>query len=538
MQTQQLGSVVSFARRLGEAGPYSPGDGELLDRFLTGGEASAFEALLGRHAPMVLGVCQRVLGRCADTEDAFQATFLVLVRRAGSIVPRDRVGRWLYGVAHRVALEARARRARRWARERPIEEPAGPEREPDLERDEARAVVDEEVMRLPERYREAVILCELRGLSRQEAAARLNVPEGTLSSRLAEARRRLARRLSRRGLAPAAGLAALAPAVCPAEAAATAAEAALSFASGDVGSVPAAAAALAREVLSAMMLTKVKLTGVVLLCALACLAGVLCVSASAGDAPQSSPVAAAQQAASEGRPTEAQPRQQDDKKEEKKDDKKEEKKDKDAQRLEALRLKLRQLEEDGKKLLSELKMELETQAKKADEEAANARDALSKAKGREEVRKAQEALRKAHDARHRILIEQAKLQGGLTIRPADRHPANPEKELGLSSESPSAVLAAQLGLPAEQGRVITRVEAGSPAAKAGLKAHDVLLQIDKKPAPSSTAAFRKSLEALAPGAAVELKVTRQGKEQTLSLKAPGEKKDEPKKDQPKKDQPE
>src|SRR5262245_51040206 len=130
MQPQQLDKVIHFARRLGEDRPDSPGDGELLDRFLDG-DASAFASLLGRYAPMVLGVCRRILGRGADADDAFQATFLVLVRRANSIVPRDQVGRWLYGVACRVALEARSRRARRWARERPIEDVPGPDHPPD-----------------------------------------------------------------------------------------------------------------------------------------------------------------------------------------------------------------------------------------------------------------------------------------------------------------------------------------------------------------------------------------------------------------------
>jgi RNA polymerase sigma factor (sigma-70 family) len=153
---------------------------------------------------MVLGVCRRVLGNRHEAEDAFQATFLVLARKADSIARPEQLANWLFGVARRTALDARARAARRKARERRVHaisrcqiKPAGDD-QPDL--DELQAIFDEELARLPERYRGALVLCELDGLTRR-AAARLGIPEGTLSSRLARAKDFLRRRLVRRGLA-------------------------------------------------------------------------------------------------------------------------------------------------------------------------------------------------------------------------------------------------------------------------------------------------------------------------------------------------
>ncbi len=179
-------------------------DAELLERFAAGGgetAEAAFAALVERHGKMVLGVCQRVLGNREAAEDAFQATFLVLARKAASIARREQLANWLYGVARRAALDARSRAARQRAREkrygamRPVEMP-----DP-FTSNELRAVLDEELARLPERYRAAIVLCELEGLSRRQAAAQLGISEGTISSRLARAKVQLKDRLIRRGLA-------------------------------------------------------------------------------------------------------------------------------------------------------------------------------------------------------------------------------------------------------------------------------------------------------------------------------------------------
>ncbi len=184
------------------------GDDELLGRFLAGhrddAAEAAFAALVERHGPMVLGVCRRVLGDRHEAEDAFQATFLVLARKAGAIARREQLANWLHGVASRTALDARARADRRRAREHRAFAMSAAESSPDdaTERGELRAAVDEELARLPASYRGAVVLCELDGLSRHAAARRLGIPEGTLSSRLARAKGLLRHRLTRRGLAP------------------------------------------------------------------------------------------------------------------------------------------------------------------------------------------------------------------------------------------------------------------------------------------------------------------------------------------------
>ena len=198
MATASLSKVLSHLRGI-LARPDTEGqtDGELLDRFLSRREESAFEGLLRRHGPMVLGVCRRILGNSHDAEDAFQATFLVLVRRGESIRPRSRVGKWLYGVAYRTALEARRAAARR----RLKEARAMPRTEPhENVWTELRPLLDRELSRLPDKYRMPLVLCDLEGATRKEAAHHLGWAEGTLSSRLSRGRDLLARRLKRHGL--------------------------------------------------------------------------------------------------------------------------------------------------------------------------------------------------------------------------------------------------------------------------------------------------------------------------------------------------
>jgi RNA polymerase sigma factor (sigma-70 family) len=177
-------------------------DEQLLAQFVArrdGSEEELFAELVRRHAPMVLGVCRRVLGDAHEAEDAFQATFLVLARKAAAVAQREKVAAWLYGVAVRTSKEARNRAARRRAREERMGTPIRLVPPSDGVPDELRAILDEEIARLPLRYRGAVVLCELEGLSRGEAARRLGVPEGTLSSRLARAKAQLRDRLVRRG---------------------------------------------------------------------------------------------------------------------------------------------------------------------------------------------------------------------------------------------------------------------------------------------------------------------------------------------------
>ncbi len=182
------------------------GDAELLELFLGRREAAeaAFAALVERHGPTVLRACRRVLSDPNDAQDAFQATFLALVRRADSVRQRDSVGSWLFGVALRVARRARVDAARRRARE--WERAAREGRVswcPEQGADEGFPGLLEEIERLPEAFRRPVVLHHLEGLSVEEAARRLGCPRGTILSRLARARRRLRRQLTRRGLAPA-----------------------------------------------------------------------------------------------------------------------------------------------------------------------------------------------------------------------------------------------------------------------------------------------------------------------------------------------
>jgi RNA polymerase sigma factor (sigma-70 family) len=248
-------------------------DGELLQAFIARREEAAFEALVRRHGPMVMGVCRRVIGNVHDAEDAFQATFLVLARKAASVVPREAVGNWLYGVAYRTGLEARGKIARRQAREKQVTDMPHPQVSADGVWPELRPVLDQELSRLPDKYRLAIVLCDLQGQSRKDVARQLGLPEGTLSSRLATGRRMLARRLASHGLALSGGaLATLlsqhaAAAGVPTPLAAATAHAAALLAAGETaaGVVAAPVAALADGVLKAMLITRLKATAVFLL---------------------------------------------------------------------------------------------------------------------------------------------------------------------------------------------------------------------------------------------------------------------------------
>src|SRR5579871_3879425 len=195
-----MNQLLRHLRRAAHAGQPCLSDGELLACFIERREETAFAALLRRHGPMVLGVCRRILGNVHDAEDAFQATFLVLVRKASSVRPREAVGNWLYGVAYRTALEARTRLLRRRTRERELVDIPHADNRPDACWFELQAVLDHELHRLPDKYRLAVVLCDLEGRSRKEVARQLAIPEGTLSSRLATAHKKLAWRLTRYGL--------------------------------------------------------------------------------------------------------------------------------------------------------------------------------------------------------------------------------------------------------------------------------------------------------------------------------------------------
>jgi RNA polymerase sigma factor (sigma-70 family) len=241
-------------------------DGQLLGRFIARRDEDAFGALVRRHGPMVFGVCRRILRHAQDAEDAFQAAFLVLARKASRLRDREAVGSWLYGVAYRAALGARASSLRRKVKEQQVETMPHPLVMPEEGQHELLAVLDRELARLPEKYRLPVVLCELEGRSRKEAARQLGLPEGTLSSRLATARKTLAKRMAGHGAAvTGASLTALfaseaGAAVVPGPLVASTVRAA-------GGVISAGVVALAEGVLKAMLLTKIKAAGLVLLLA-------------------------------------------------------------------------------------------------------------------------------------------------------------------------------------------------------------------------------------------------------------------------------
>ncbi len=241
-------------------------DGQLLERFVTARDEVAFEALLRRHGPMVLGVCRRLLSNPCDAEDAFQATFLVLARKAASILPREKVGNFLYGVAFRAAQKLRAASARRRERERQVRTLPEPATLADGLWHDLVPLLDQELSRLPEKYRLPLVLCDLEGRTRTEAAQQLRWPEGTVAGRLARARALLASRLARHGLPVSAGvLTALlaentASACVPVALVAATGKAALAFVSSSVFAtcVSAKVAILTTEILQIMLRSKLK----------------------------------------------------------------------------------------------------------------------------------------------------------------------------------------------------------------------------------------------------------------------------------------
>jgi RNA polymerase sigma factor (sigma-70 family) len=252
-------------------------DGQLLTCYIEQRDEAAFAALVRRHGPMVLGVCRRTLRSPHDADDAFQATFLVLVRKAASVKPREAVANWLYGVARMTALRAKVAAAKRRARERQV--PDMPEREapPPGLWDRLQPLLDEELSRLPEKYRIPVVLCDLEGRTHKEAARQLGWPQGTVSGRLARARVLLAKRLTRLGLALSGGalaavLAEQAASACPPPPLASStlqAAAVLAAGQAATGVVPAEVAALVQGVLKDMLLTKLKIVSAALLVAAA-----------------------------------------------------------------------------------------------------------------------------------------------------------------------------------------------------------------------------------------------------------------------------
>jgi RNA polymerase sigma factor (sigma-70 family) len=273
-------------------------DASLLESFIKRSDDAAFEALVRRHGAMVLGVCRRILNHAQDAEDAFQATFLVLVRKAVSIVPRDLVGHWLYGVAYRTALKAKTMKSRRRRKEGQAMPAAAQRRS---EWDELQPVLDRELNELPEKYRLPIFLCDLQGKKHREAARQLGWPEGTLETRLATGRRLLARRLMRRGITLSSALLVTLLADNPLGASVPAAllavtlKACASFSAGTAaGVVSTQVIALTEGVLRAMLLTKIRAGAAICLTVAVLCAGSSVSVSSTSQTPAAGGVATAQ----------------------------------------------------------------------------------------------------------------------------------------------------------------------------------------------------------------------------------------------------
>jgi RNA polymerase sigma factor (sigma-70 family) len=200
MATGQMSKAIQHIRRtLIQQDKAGLTDAQLLTSFVERRDEDAFAALVRRHGPMVWGVCRRLLDH-HDAQDGFQATFLVLVGKAASVVPREAVANWLYGVARQVALEARRRAARRRVRERQVPDMPEPAVSDGGICNDLLPMLDQELSRLPDKYRGLIVLCDLEGKTIREAARQLGCPEGTVASRLARGRAMLAKRLGRHGL--------------------------------------------------------------------------------------------------------------------------------------------------------------------------------------------------------------------------------------------------------------------------------------------------------------------------------------------------
>jgi RNA polymerase sigma factor (sigma-70 family) len=244
-------------------------DGDLLRRFCHDRSETAFATLMQRHGPLVLGVCRRVLRDPNDADDAFQATFFVLARKAGSVGQPDRLASWLYGVALRVAHKARSTAARRQGRQQQVMDMPAAESSREADWNDLCQVLDDEVQRLPEKFRLPILLCYLQGKTREEAARQLGWSAGAVKGMLERGRDLLRSRLTRRGVTlSATALAGLLcenalPAAVPAALGDSTIKGALLFAAGTA--VAGHAAALAEGVVQAMWISRMKVAAAVLL---------------------------------------------------------------------------------------------------------------------------------------------------------------------------------------------------------------------------------------------------------------------------------
>jgi RNA polymerase sigma factor (sigma-70 family) len=303
MSVASLDTVLHHIRRM--TAPQVPTDGQLLRHFVSCRDGAAFAELVRRHGPLVLGVCRRLLADAHDADDAFQATFLVLIRRAAALDGSNSLGPWLYGVARRTALKARAAALRRNARQTEVHDMPAPEAADALERRELRHVLEEELDGLPEKYRTPLVLCYLQGYTHEQAAHALGRPAGSMSRHVGRALELLRGRLVRRGAVLTTGVLSaalandLAAGPVPTVLAGATVRAALAVASG--GAAAASVVALADSVACELVGSRVKIVTALLVSLVVAVGGAGLVAQSAPPPPASVPES------EEARPEEAEP---------------------------------------------------------------------------------------------------------------------------------------------------------------------------------------------------------------------------------------
>jgi RNA polymerase sigma factor (sigma-70 family) len=494
-------------------------DGDLLNRYLLDRNDAAFESLLKRHGAMVLGVCRRILRNEADAQDAFQATFLVFVRKAPSIQPRGLVGNWLYGVAQKTSLKARAMNRQREARGR-LRTPAVRTASDDQAQTELADLLDLELSRLPDKYRAPVVLCELEGRSLKEAAQQLACPVGTVASRLARGRNLLAKRLAGQGLALSG--AALAPALAREATAAavpsalfvSTAQAASAFVAGPaqaVGVVSSRVFTLAEGVLRTMFVSKLKLLTVVFTTIALAGSGGILVTYPAWGAEQKVPRLQAISSAAEHAPEQPKP-----------DKQKDDKPTSEERTHGYLGVILKDDQGGGPVLVHDVFPD--SPAAKA---GVKVEDILLKV-GKTDVKDPQAAVGALKTLKPgekvTIRFKRGDKEIDMTITLA-KWPAE-SKEGGKTEKSPAQTAEKARGflglkMRAHQDNspvVIQDTEPDSPAAKAGIIAEDVVLKVGKDEVKSPEELI-KQLSDLKEGDKVTLRIKRGDKEMDVTLTA-------------------
>ena len=527
MPVRQLQRVVQTACKAAQAFAVEDlTDGKLLAQFLAQKDGPAFAELVRRHGPMVIGVCRRVIGNHHDAEDAFQATFLVLARKAASLATYEQLAGWVHEVAYRTAQEVRGRLARQQSREAPLSE-FPDHRDDTCMQNEIKAIVDREVSRLPDKYRLPVVLCELEGRSRFEAARMLSVAEGTLSSRLASARKTLARRLSKYGFTvPATGLLVFMEqqsAACgvPERLAESVVSSAVHSVSGRTAfaMIPASVQSLADSVMRAMSFGRAKAIVALVLVAGMIATGVVIgntpaakvasgavpnVTADAKDSAQSDVAIDQVRNPELSRPEVNLPIT-----------------GRVGQESSELKTKLKQMEADILRLRQAMLKECEAEEKKFDDAARKAKNEMDEALRRKDFdgqRKALQAMTKAGS--DKMLVHRMRMDIETRMRMDDPHL---EQRFGLSmSNGAENAIGKLLNGAKDRGLMIERVAKDSPAAKAGIQPLDILVEIDARPVPSGLPDFRKMLAEMQPESAVDVTLIRKGRKQTIKgLVVPG-----------------